>query len=1229
MSAINGSDIAGPPSSPRSKANAAAAMSPSTSSSSTFLSANHPLNLRKQAQTKLDPSFSVKSYIGSANALLDKARAADAQSQIEVAFVNYLKAASVTAFISKHDGWPEIQKSRDSDYQAYNELMKQAPAFIERTKRLETQLAIREERNAKAAAQAAVEQAQNAMRQRQAQPPGDSALRAQAPSSHPLSSDTGAPMVMAAIHRSGSWHDSDGDHAAHPTHPSPVIDQHATNCSLADRLQALRNTAASHPAELRNPGRSDSAPSTPGLPRSAHLASHLEALAKDPPSSSSNGTFDMHNFSNTLPDAPSPSSSSAAAAATTAGGGQPHFPAVPSASEFNSAYPTIDQLEAGSSNMPDGFPSPPSHPVGKVSRPLPAPPNSSEQDVAREFALARHVPQPFERVGGQQQRQIDGLPNQDPRRFSLQQFNSRYSCSSAVPTLQQQGQHQQQIAGGESAAEPRSLIVGAKPTLPIKNHISVEELFNFLNPGFQEFTDADGKRKIGKKVGLDVLLLDVRSRAEFEAGRILGGKTVCIEPITLREGMTSGDIEDKLLLSPPEERSAFASRNQFDLVVLYDRNLRSLRGNVPADKVPQDPAAQARMDILVKAIYENEFTKALAHQPVLLVGGFQRWAQKAGEKLILRSAGAADGNANGHPHRSSISYEPATSFPTAEDAGMAREQELKRARRQQQVFADGFPPSSAPGSPARTGGMQPGGIYPSRATTNGTSSPFAAPSLPARAYQGSNALASGAPSFPPAAAHRPPSRSNSSSTFDYPQLKPSSATGGMSPYGMPTPQPPPMAASTATPSAATTNAAAAHDRSQSAAGGPMIPGSGSAGGNDPSKKQVMAPGYAGHLSTQFSRIYASPTNGRSVDEIKIGLTGLKNLGNSCYMNSTLQCLSATIPLARFLLDGSYKQAINRTNPLGTQGQLATTLAGLVHVMWGEKYTFISPVTFKEAMAKFAPSFRGYDQHDSQEFLAILLDGLHEDLNYVVTRPAALEMTPERENELETLPQQIASVKEWSIYRMRNDSLVVDWFQGQFRNKLTCLTCGKTSTTYEAYTYLSLPVPHGRGASKVTLQQCLDAFVREEVLDKGDMWNCPRCKKPRKATKRLSISRLPPILLIHLKRFSFKGPFTDKIDTTVTFPTNASLDLTNYMPPPLPPGSAGAGALVSQCQKPPYLYDLYAATHHFGSLNTGHYTATVRSNKEWWYCDDSRILKDDGRQLHTNSPYVLWFRRRPN
>jgi ubiquitin C-terminal hydrolase len=107
-------------------------------------------------------------------------------------------------------------------------------------------------------------------------------------------------------------------------------------------------------------------------------------------------------------------------------------------------------------------------------------------------------------------------------------------------------------------------------------------------------------------------------------------------------------------------------------------------------------------------------------------------------------------------------------------------------------------------------------------------------------------------------------------------------------------------------------------------------------------------------------------------------------------------------------------------------------------------------------------------------------------------------------------------------------------------------------------------------------------------------NCPRCKTLRKATKTLSLSRLPPVLLIHLKRFSFKGPFTDKIEKQVDFPLK-NLDLTNYMLPPLPPGVDRTGTQTyppedPRLQIPPYRYDLYAVTNHFGSLSSGHCTS---------------------------------------
>jgi hypothetical protein len=98
--------------------------------------------------------------------------------------------------------------------------------------------------------------------------------------------------------------------------------------------------------------------------------------------------------------------------------------------------------------------------------------------------------------------------------------------------------------------------------------------------------------------------------------------------------------------------------------------------------------------------------------------------------------------------------------------------------------------------------------------------------------------------------------------------------------------------------------------------------------------------------------------------------------------------------------------------------------------------------WQKSISMWAPSFAGSDQQDSQEFLSFLLDGLHEDLNRIRAKPPPVEMTPEREAALETLPPAVAAEKEWKIYKMRNDSLIVDLFQGQYRNRMECLTCHK-------------------------------------------------------------------------------------------------------------------------------------------------------------------------------------------
>ncbi|KAJ9088006.1 ubiquitin-specific protease doa4, variant 2 [Entomophthora muscae] len=355
--------------------------------------------------------------------------------------------------------------------------------------------------------------------------------------------------------------------------------------------------------------------------------------------------------------------------------------------------------------------------------------------------------------------------------------------------------------------------------------------------------------------------------------------------------------------------------------------------------------------------------------------------------------------------------------------------------------------------------------------------------------------------------------------------------------------------------------------------------------------------------------------------MNIGTTGLRNLGNTCYMNSIIQCINGTIPLSRYFLDGSFKMHINRDNPLGSGGTLVDAFEELVRVLWTEGSSYISPTKFKAAVGKASSQFKGNEQQDSQEFLAFLLDGLHEDLN-LVKKKAYIE--DDDDDYLETLSDQEASDYAWDKYLQRNNSIIVSLFQGQLKSRLQCSVCSKTSVTFNTFMYLSLPIPSLKSkASPVHLLECLDLFVQEETLDGDNAWFCPRCKCARPSTKRLTISRLPDVLLIHLKRFSYEGPFRNKLDTQVNIPIRG-LNLDKYIPRTAPKSNilSPKGTPIGNS------YDLYAVSNHFGSLNGGHYTASVRNGfgGKWHYFDDSRVTTISEKEAVTKAAYNLFFVR---
>uniref|UniRef100_A0A8C0C3X6 Ubiquitin carboxyl-terminal hydrolase 8 n=1 Tax=Buteo japonicus TaxID=224669 RepID=A0A8C0C3X6_9AVES len=356
-----------------------------------------------------------------------------------------------------------------------------------------------------------------------------------------------------------------------------------------------------------------------------------------------------------------------------------------------------------------------------------------------------------------------------------------------------------------------------------------------------------------------------------------------------------------------------------------------------------------------------------------------------------------------------------------------------------------------------------------------------------------------------------------------------------------------------------------------------------------------------YTKAEISRLSASQI--RNLNPVFGGsgpaLTGLRNLGNTCYMNSILQCLCNAPHLADYFNRNLYQDDINRSNFLGHKGEVAEEFGVIMKALWTGQYKYISPKDFKITIGKINDQFAGYSQQDSQELLLFLMDGLHEDLNKADNRKRYKE---ENNDHLDDFR---AAELAWHKHKQLNESIIVALFQGQFKSTVQCLTCHKKSRTFEAFMYLSLPLA---STSKCTLQECLRLFSKEEKLTDNNRFYCSHCKTRRDSLKKIEIWKLPPVLLVHLKRFSYDGRWKQKLQTSVDFPLE-TLDLSQYVIGP-----------KNNLKR----YNLFS--NHYGGLDGGHYTAYCKnaSKQRWFKFDDHEVSEISASSVKSSAAYILFY-----
>jgi ubiquitin C-terminal hydrolase len=334
-----------------------------------------------------------------------------------------------------------------------------------------------------------------------------------------------------------------------------------------------------------------------------------------------------------------------------------------------------------------------------------------------------------------------------------------------------------------------------------------------------------------------------------------------------------------------------------------------------------------------------------------------------------------------------------------------------------------------------------------------------------------------------------------------------------------------------------------------------------------------------------------------------GLSGLANLGNTCFINSCMQIISHTYELNEILdMDLFYKKLKNKYD-----SALLLEWNDLRKLLWSNN-CIVSPGKFIKTIQKLAQlknkdMFTGYSQNDLPEFLLFVIDCFHNSLS----REIKMNISGQVENETDTIALQCFEMIK-NMYT-KEYSEIWNLFYAVHVSEICNLETGKRIKIIpEPYFMIDLPIPQNNKSP--SLIDCFDYYVEGEILEGDNAWFNDETNEKINIKKKIQFWSFPNILVIDFKRFNFKN---QKNQILISFPLD-DLDLSKY---------------VIGYKKNSYKYELYGICNHSGGVHGGHYTAYVKNANGKWYHFNDTSVSEVGIIDSIISPkaYCLFYRKK--